>query len=189
MEEDAIVPVDFMTLLHEQVLGPLEKDGVIRADGSGQISVLSLYAYYNLCAKGPHKLEYPKYTKYQYQEDYAKTNAERYSQNLPPYASKYDIKEKDYKYGTVAMLYTRESAVKLVAYLQRVGVNPIHNADEFMNAPEYFPEVMGIPRKHVQPSLVNHIGFYSERMSEFKERGMFSQLNTDVRFMTDAGEL
>jgi hypothetical protein len=108
---------------------------------------------------------------------------------MPPFERQYKISEKDYMYGTVAMMYTRESAKKLIEFLQRVGVDPIHNADEFMNANEYFPTEMGIPRKHVHPSLVNHIGYYSERMADLKERGMFSQLNTDSRFMFDAGEL
>ncbi|CAB9511751.1 expressed unknown protein [Seminavis robusta] len=41
-------------------------------------------------------------------------------------------------------------------------------------------------RQQVEPSLVNHIGYYSERML-VTENGRFSQLNTDVRFMLDAG--
>jgi len=77
----------------------------------------------------------------------------------------------------------------LVEFMQSVGVDPIHNADEFMNADEYFPKVMGVKRKHVNPSLVNHIGFYSERMAHVKARGMFSQLNTDSRFIYDGGVL
>jgi hypothetical protein len=68
-------------------------------------------------------------------------------------------------------------------------VDPEHFADEFINADENFPAVMGIKRKHVSPSLVNHIGYYSERMAAVKSRGMFSQLNTDSRFMFDAGTL
>ena len=56
-----------------------------------------------------------------------------------------------------------------------------------MNSNEYFPKVVGIPRLSVEPSLVNHIGYYSERMANVKSRGMFSQLNTDSRFMFDAG--
>jgi len=187
MEEDAVVPVDFMTLLTEHVIEPLEKEGVISVDGSGSISVLSLYAYHNLVFKGKNRLHYPSYTNKQYKSDAAKVNSERFSKKMPPFRHEYEIKEHRYMYGTVAMMYTRESAIKLVKYLQEVGVNPIHNADEFMNTDEYFPKETGIPRKHVQPSLVNHIGYYSERMA-FKAGGMFSQLNTDSRFMFDAGE-
>jgi GR25 family glycosyltransferase involved in LPS biosynthesis len=189
MEEDAIVPVDFMTLLNQQVIEPLEREGIIHVDGTGSISVLSLYSYYNLVVKGSNRLHYPEYTKQRYYHDAAKLNSERYSRTMPPFERQYKISEKDYMYGTVAMMYTRESAKKLIEFLQRVGVDPIHNADEFMNANEYFPTEMGIPRKHVHPSLVNHIGYYSERMADLKERGMFSQLNTDSRFMFDAGEL
>lgn len=189
MEEDAIVPVDFMTLLNQQVMEPLEQEGVLHMDGTGSISILSLYSYFNLVFKGLNRLHYPEYTKESYYKHAAKLNSERYSRTMPPFERQYTISEKDYMYGTVAMMYTRDSAKKLVEYLQKVGVDPIHNADEFMNAKEYFPTKMGIPRKHVDPSLVNHIGYYSERMADIKERGMFSQLNTDSRFMFDAGEL
>lgn len=189
VEEDAVVPVDFMTLLSKQVIEPLEKKGIIHLDGTGSISVLSLYSYYNLVVKGTNRLHYPEYTKQKYYHDVAKLNSERYSRTMPPFEQNYKIEEKDYMYGTVAMMYTRDSAIKLVEFLQRVGVDPIHNADEFMNANEYFPTEMKIPRKHVYPSLVNHIGYYSERMADLKQRGMFSQLNTDSRFMFDAGEI
>jgi hypothetical protein len=189
LEEDAVVPVDFMTLLRRHVMEPLEQEGIIHMDGTGSISVLSLYSYYNLVVKGINRLHYPEYTKQNYYHDVAKLNSERFSRTMQPFQHDYKIEEQDYMYGTVAMMYTRDSAMKLVEYLEQVGVNPIHNADEFMNAKEYFPTAMGIPRKHVRPSLVNHIGYYSERMADIKERGMFSQLNTDSRFMFDAGEL
>jgi GR25 family glycosyltransferase involved in LPS biosynthesis len=194
MEEDAVVPVDFMTLLMEQVIKPLERQGILNAkDGTsnetGSVSVLSLYSYYNLVFFGPHRLHYARYSKNKYQQDKAKINIERWSLGMPPYQAQYKVTEKDYKYGTVAMFYTRQSAIKLVEYLQGVGVNPIRNADEFINSNEYFPTTMGEKRKHVTPSLVNHIGYYSERMSHVKARGMFSQLNTDSRFMYDAGNM
>lgn len=189
MEEDAVVPVDFMTLLNEQVLQPLEHDGVLQVNSAGGISVLSLYSYFNLVYKGFNRLHTPRYAKRRYVNDVAKSNAERFSKTMPPHRNDFKVIEKDYMYGTVAMVYTRQSAEKLVKFLQQVGVDPIHNADEFMNANEYFPTEIGIPRKSVEPSLVNHIGFYSERMSDFTKNGMFSQLNTDARFMYDAGEL
>lgn len=189
MEEDSIVPVDFISKLYHHVIDPLQTEGILHMDGTGKISVLSLYAYYNLAVKGDNRLYYPEYAKGPYQTDYARTNAERFSQGMPPYQDRYSIQDHEYMYGTVAMFYTRESAIQLVQYLQSVGVDPIHNADEFMNCELYFPQQMGIPRKDVQPSLVNHIGYYSERMGKLPERGMFSQLNTDVRFMYDEGTL
>lgn len=190
MEEDAIVPVDFMSLLLKQVIQPLEKRGTFNSeDGTGEISVLSLYSYYNLVFFGPHRLHYSRYSKNKYKEDRAKVNIERWGMNMLPYQARFKVTEKNYKYGTVAMLYTRQSAMKLVKYLQKVGVDPIHNADEFINADEYFPTVVGVKRKHVSPSLINHIGYYSERMAHVKARGMFSQLNTDSRFVYDAGHL
>lgn len=190
MEEDAVVPVDFISLLLEQVIQPLEKKGMLNPkDGTGSISVLSLYSYYNLVFFGPHRLHFARYSKNKYQQDKAKSNIERWGLNMLPYYPQYNVFNKDYKYGTVSMFYTRQSAIELVKYMSKVGVDPIHNADEFINADEYFPTVMNMKRKHVSPSLVNHIGYYSERMAAVKSRGMFSQLNTDSRFMFDAGTL
>jgi len=112
MDEDAVVPVDFMTLLDNQVIEPLEKEGVIRVDGSGSTSTLSLYSYYNLVVKGKQRLHYPSYINF--------------------------------------------LEIQAAFSTQMAGLDPTHNADEFMNADEYFPSEIGIPRKHVQPSLVNH---------------------------------
>ena len=188
MEEDAVVPVDFVETLLEQVIEPLELDGVLNGDsGKGEISLISLYAYHNLVFFGDARLHYASYSRGAYNEERSKSNTEREAEGLPPYQAKYKVKNEDYMYGTVAMLYTRESALKLVTYLRMVGVDPHHNADEFMNANHYFPRYIGFPRKDVEPSLVNHIGFYSERTADVKAMGMFSQLNTDARFTFDAG--
>ena len=46
-----------MTLLHNQGIEPLEKEGDIRVDGSRSILVLSLYSYYNLVVKGKQRLK------------------------------------------------------------------------------------------------------------------------------------
>mmetsp|Transcript_34512 Transcript_34512/g.41285 ORF Transcript_34512/g.41285 Transcript_34512/m.41285 type:complete len:467 (+) Transcript_34512:39-1439(+) len=186
MEEDAVVPVDFVQTLWEQVIEPLERDGLLDGDsGNGKISLVSLYAYHNLVFFGDARLHYASYSRGAYNEERSKSNTERGVEGLPRYEAKYKVKNKDYMYGTVAMLYTRESALKLITYLRMVGVDPRHNADEFMNADHYFPRYIGAPRKDVEPSLVNHIGFYSERMAD--KSGMFSQLNTDARFTFDAG--
>lgn len=188
MEEDAVVPVDFVQTLWEQVIEPLEREGALDSDSvEGKVSLISLYSYHNLVFFGDARLHYPSYSRGVYNEERSKSNTERKAEGLPPHEAKYKVNKKDYMYGTVAMLYTRESALKLISYLRMVGVNPEHNADEFMNADHYFPRYMGVPRKSVEPSLVNHIGFYSERMADVKANGMFSQLNTDARFMFDAG--
>jgi len=188
IEEDAVVPVDFVQSLWEQVIEPLEKEGVLHPDGGeGKISLISLYSYHNLVHFGDERLHYPSYSTGKYNEERSKTNIEREAEGMPPYEAKYKVKDVDYMYGTVAMLYTRESAQKLVTYLRSVGVDPEHNADEFMNAKHYFPKYMGVPRRGVEPALVNHIGFYSERMADIQAIGMFSQLNTDARFTFDAG--
>ena len=138
MEEDAVVPFNFLHLVETQVIQPLERRGE-------EIYVLSLYSYYNLVFFGYNRLHKPKYAKKSYDGDRSKGNSERFLTHLPPYKPKFDIWEKEYKYGTVAMMCTRESAQRLVEYLQKVGANPIRNADEFMNALDYFTSYVSNP--------------------------------------------
>jgi len=194
MEEDAIASTNFASSLLEDVLNPLEKK-------RPSISIISLYSYYNLVFKGDLRLNDPSYSKFFYDEDVTKGYRKvinNYNKNITETSSektytqssyrrkRYSIQRKEYKYGAVANLYTFESARKLSVYLEEIIVdNPEHNADEYINAPENFPLAVGCRRKQVEPSLVNHIGFYSERMSDVTSRGMFSQLNTDVRFVYD----
>lgn len=182
IEEDAIVPTNFIKYLKKDVIKPIEKQGK-----KDSIGIISLYSYYNLVFFGDAKLIDPSYSKMHYGKDQTRTNSERKADGSLPYHAEFTLLEKEYKYGTVAMLYTLESAKKLVEYLEEVGVDPIHNADEFMNDPRYFPLFVGRPRRQVEPSMVNHIGFYSERMASINTRGVFSQLNTDARFIHDAG--
>jgi len=188
--------------------------------GIENVGVVSLYSYHNLVYFGENRLHYPEYAKMRYEEERAKLYSEERQpppqppqpQQQPPQQQlkqttetendhkKNDKKStnattrlNDYKYGTVAMLYTRNGASEMKAYLESVGVNPIHNADEFMNDARYFPTVSGRPRRETVPALANHIGFYSERMAEDGDdnNGSFSlaisQMNTDVRFLFDGG--
>lgn len=182
IEEDVILPVNFVKYLERDVIGPIEKDQT-----KDEISFISLYSYYNLVFLGNRTLVDPRYSKIQYENDRAISNSERKTKCKRPYKAKFFVRKKKYKYGTVAMLYTLDSARKLVKYLEKVGLDPIHNADEFINDSKYFPSFINKPRRQVEPSLVNHIGFYSERMKGTKTRGVFSQMNTDVRFTYDAG--
>jgi len=182
IEEDVILPVNFVKYLERDVIGPIEMNWT-----QDEISFISLYSYYNLVFFGNRTLVDPWYSKKQYENDRAISNSERKAKGKNPYKAQFSVKKKDYKYGTVAMLYTLDSAKKLVQYLEKVGVDPVHNADEFINDNKYFPSFIKKPRRQVEPSLVNHIGFYSERMKATETRGTFSQLNTDVRFIYDAG--
>jgi hypothetical protein len=202
LEEDAIVSQDFMTSIQDFILDPLDKK-------KASFSFISLYSYYNLVFKGDQRLTDPSYSKFFYEEDRGmgslyhglwdsrmmkrtmvknttkdEGSSIRSTTTNPPSKRIYTVSKRDYKYGAVANLYTLESVRKLIVYLEEIIVdNPEHNADEFINAEEHFPLASGTPRKQVDPSLVNHIGFYSERMIDVKDRGMFSQLNTDVRFV------
>ena len=87
------------------------------------------------------------------------------------------------------MLYTQESAAKLSGLLREQGYHPTIDADLLINKKIHFPRLMNASRKQVEPSLVNHIGFYSSHNSPKAEaRANFDQLNTDVRVLFDYGE-
>lgn len=172
LEEDSITPVGFVDKLEEFVIDKLKGK-------EDQLSVVSLYAYYNLKYSGEEQLVLPKYSRLRYEKERAKSNAELQT----PYHANYTLEEKEYLAGTVALLYSRASLVKVLAYLREKSKKIEIDADVYIN--QYFPGVIGYPRLHVTPSLVNHIGFYSARMGTL-DGAMFTQLNTDVRFQFDA---
>ena len=82
-------------------------------------------------------------------------------------------------------MYPIQVVRKLVQYLEDQADNPITDADVYINKRAYFRNHTGVIRRQVEPSMVNHIGYYSERMRKRTDRGIFSQLNTDVRFVLD----
>lgn len=84
-------------------------------------------------------------------------------------------------WGAVANIYSLEMAQKLRDFLASYGMRKrAPNADLLMN--NQFPKSVHLPRMTVNPSLVNHIGFYSER------RDVVAYINSDVRFVLDAGK-
>lgn len=178
MEEDALPPLGFIDKLEEFVIEKL-------AGRENQISVVSLYAYFNLKWSGPRRLSREYYSRMKYDRDRAKTNSERQAMDLPPYHANFTLIESNYSAGTVAMLYTQASAEKLLGYLKAQGYHPKQDADILINHPNHFPKLMNATRMQVEPSLVNHIGFYSSHSRNVDEKATLDQLNTDVRFMFD----
>ena len=175
MEEDALVPVNFIELLDKFVISPIEND-------EDEISVLSLFSNFNNGTESSHQINLPEYSKMRYDIDRAKSNEERYGANVKEYTPHFDIvREDNHSKGSVALLYPIDAVRRLLPYLQQVGTNPMIDGDVMINHKDHFPHVLGRPRRQVEPSLVNHIGYYEEGM------GKRPQLSTDVRFTYDAG--
>jgi hypothetical protein len=179
MEEDSVVSSDFFESLDKFVILPYE-------NRTNELSVISLYSYYTLVWGGPTRLVLPEYSMSNYPTDRAKLNSERMAMGLPPYSPQYNVSEKIYSSGAVVLILPLSVVKELVHYLETIGLKSDLDADVLMN--REFPKFLKRPRRHVDPSLVNHIGFYSERMAQDQSRGNFSQLNTDSRFMFDPGE-
>ena len=177
MEEDAVVADHFIANLERFVIGPYE-------DKKDQISSFSLFSYYNLVWYNTNRLVEKPYSSTKYDKDRAKTNAERRVLDMKPYQPHYKVVRKAYTSGAVAQLLPLEVAKKLSAFLQSKLPIPQDDADHYMN--REFVRKMKRPRLQVEPSLVNHIGYYSERMrgqSEEVQRGRFSQMvKSIVRF-------
>lgn len=181
MEEDAVFPPNFIDQLEKFVIAPMEKE-------RDEISVISLYAYYNQVWSGPRRLVLPEYSRGMYEQERARTKKEREALGLPDPPENFKVSEFDYPYGTVALLYPRHAVEKLIPYLEKFVEGEKFDADVLINSKGKFPKYMGFKRRHVQPSLINHIGFYSRRMKDVTDRGIFSQLNTDVRFQVAAAD-
>lgn len=180
IEEDGLPPLGFIDKLDKFVIQPL-------TGREKQVSVVSLFSYFNLKWSGPRRLSREYYSRMKYNKDRAMTNPERRVRNLPPYVANFTLIESNYSAGTVAMLYTNESASQLAEFLKAQGYYPKQDADILINHPDHFPSLMNAPRLQLEPSLVNHIGFYSSHSRRAETRAMLDQLNTDVRFMFDEG--
>jgi hypothetical protein len=186
MEGDSVVPLHFIDYLQTFVIQP--------EGNNPQGAMISLYSYYNLNSKGNRSLDQPWYSETQYARDRAQSNRERQAAGLEPYQAHFTVRTQEFHYGAVALLYTRDVVQKamdfMISHLKSANIA----SDVLLN--RYFPAHMQVNRRQVEPSLVNHIGFYSDRIQQQqhkqakkKKTTMFAQLSTDVRFQLDAGEM
>eukprot|EP00667_Euglena_gracilis_P013977 EG_transcript_14452 len=177
LEEDAVTPVNFLDLLQRFVLLPLNAS-------DNNMSSVALYVNYN----GRHShacLEGWNYAGKHYDADRAKLNVELRAAGQPPYQPRYTLRRVSYFGGAVAQLFSRLSASKFLKYLRTRNLRKSRALDLMLNADKYFPKYTGIPRLQVEPSLVNHIGFYVSRAKQNIPH--FGELRTDVRFQLDPG--
>ena len=113
----------------------------------------------------------------------SKTNAERTAQHLPLYVPDFKVINRKVKFGAVSNLYSLDMARQLKTFMTNVAGDEEYKdpADILMHEP--FSKKTRRPLMQIEPSLVTHIGAYSER------RDAVSFVNFDVRFQLDAGTL
>uniref|UniRef100_A0A7S4AU22 Uncharacterized protein n=2 Tax=Pseudo-nitzschia australis TaxID=44445 RepID=A0A7S4AU22_9STRA len=116
-----------------------------------------------------------------YEAERSKTNRERRSKGEGPYTPHFEINKMIHLFGTVGNLYPLDIARRLRTFLDLYGTEPWPLAADYLMS-KGFLEIVGRDKVIVEPSLVNHIGFYSEREKEIK------MSHTDVRFLFDPGE-
>lgn len=173
LEDDALPALGFIDILEKSVIAPL-RNKTLKA------SSVSLYSYHSH-AWTSYRLDKQSYIDTLYNKERSKSNAERFSEGLDEYVPTYKLVRSRVNFGAVANIYTLEMATKLRDFLKSYGKQKkVANADHLMN--QQFVKKVNVPRMQIEPSLVNHIGFYSER------RNAVSYLNSDVRFQLDAGE-
>lgn len=177
VEEDAIFPRHFVEYVEKFVIEPLQ-------DRMDELSVVSLYSEYNF---GPTRLDLPQYSRHEYDKDRAKGNAERKKLNLGKYDPSFEVRRKDRDRDVVALLYPMQAVEKLITYIEEKANTDV---EYLINNANEFPHYMGSPRFQVEPSLINHIGFYGRPMRDaVTKRGKFPSLSTDVRFQFDAQDI
>jgi hypothetical protein len=179
IESDTVVPINFIDYLDEFVIQPEGE----KPSGA----MISLFSFYNANDIHKNSIDDKNYSEHQYEHDRAKSNMERYAAHEDLYRANFTVKETKFGYGAVAMLYTRDVVKKLVDFLKKNVENPIDYADVLLNV--HFPLRSNVPRRQIDPSLVNHIGYYSDRMRRYHNNVTFPIMVTDVRFQFDAGEI
>ena len=175
LEDDSVVAKGFIDQLETVVIAPIKNHEIAP-------TLVSLFAHYSSHIEDGHQVYAEKYVASgEYESDRSKMNRERKAKNLGPYTPKFEVSPTWLDFGTVGNVYPLEMAQKLRDFLDSFGMDDsVDPADALMSTE--FVKMMGLPKMVVNPSLVNHIGFYSERQA------MINILHTDVRFVVDAGE-
>mmetsp|Transcript_3280 Transcript_3280/g.6661 ORF Transcript_3280/g.6661 Transcript_3280/m.6661 type:complete len:389 (+) Transcript_3280:137-1303(+) len=170
LEDDAVATYSFIDNLVEFVIAPLEKNDIKPA-------FLTLYSYHSH-PSSKNRIDANDYIESgQYESERSKMDRERRSLGLPLYNPNFAVVETAIDFGTVANLYPLDSVKKLRDYLESFGLDDKVNPTDVLIG--NFVDMVGIPKLMIQPSMVNHIGFYSERRDDVY------YMHTDVRFVVD----
>mmetsp|Transcript_10853 Transcript_10853/g.23143 ORF Transcript_10853/g.23143 Transcript_10853/m.23143 type:complete len:228 (-) Transcript_10853:201-884(-) len=174
LEDDAVATYSFIDNLVEFVIAPLEKNDIKPA-------FLTLYSYHSH-PSSKNRIDANDYIESgQYESERSKMDRERRSLGLPLYNPNFAVVETAIDFGTVANLYPLDSVKKLRDYLESFGLDDeVEPVDKLISSG--FLELVGLPKMMTEPSMINHIGVYSERQNKV------DYVNTDVRFVVDPGD-
>lgn len=192
-EDDALFPARFAQKF-DKIVGSkdvLESAGL---GGSGKtihiqkskLLMIKLYNPYNDPLSKERNLYSEMYEQEAYDSDRAITAVEARDKGKFPDATKYSFQISLSGYGIVSNAYPISSVEPLIEYLETGNFQRGHPTDTSIN----FSYPMRSKKKvlEVTPSLVNHIGFYSENQG-YKGHGavLSKSISTDVRFNIDDG--
>lgn len=179
IEDDAVTPMNFIEYFDKFVRSEMEKPSF---NGSS----VSLHSYHSHFASNYQvdlmdEYHIPNGT---YDNEVSKTNSQLRHLGQPTYIPSFKLIDAKVKFGTVANVFTFDMAKKVRDYLVSIDEKAdLPFPDVLMFNPKYYGKRSYLSRRvQVEPSLVNHIGFYSEinKGKSFKA--------SDVRFQLDAGD-
>lgn len=146
--------------------------------------MVKLYNPYNDPLSKERNLYSEMYEQEAYDSDRAVTAVEHKGKS--PDETKYSFQISLSGYGIVSNAYPSSSVEPLIEYLETKNFQLGHPTDTSIN----FSYPMRSKKKvlEITPSLVNHIGFYSENQG-YTEQGvtLSKSISTDVRFNIDDG--
>uniref|UniRef100_A0A7S4EPU4 Uncharacterized protein n=1 Tax=Pseudo-nitzschia australis TaxID=44445 RepID=A0A7S4EPU4_9STRA len=174
LEDDAVTSTGFIDNLERFVIQPLKNHEI-------QAAFVQLFAHTSNPWTSAHVQNEEYVSSGQFEADRSKTNRERRSKGLAPYTPHFEIKEMAWEFGTVGNLYSLDTARRLRGFLDAYGTDAWPEPADYLMS-KGFLDILGLRKAKVEPSLVNHIGFYSEREKEIKIS------HTDVQFLYDPGK-
>ena len=111
----------------------------------------------------------------------------------------YQIESNDRTYGMAANAYPSTVLDDLIAFLEKETSNSVSSFPTDLAIMSTFIEATGKERIRISPSLVGHVGVYSEHRAkntegflagnrkQGKKKGVFKVLSSDVRFQLESG--
>mmetsp|Transcript_22142 Transcript_22142/g.25194 ORF Transcript_22142/g.25194 Transcript_22142/m.25194 type:complete len:532 (-) Transcript_22142:41-1636(-) len=216
MEEYTVVPIDFLKALQQFVIAPLESHILVHGTPEKypddealmeKMSVLSLFSTTNSKSGTRIQIHNLDYSRDLYDTDRGKLNSERRGLGLHRHKSMYEMYPDngtdddgdDEAYNTAMLFSTAAVKTKLIPMLQDLRDKEIwyitngysdDSRENMFNLEAEFRLYTGVKRYHLEPSLVNRIGFYDEEFDDIEfgdERLGISNWITDTRFLFEAG--
>ena len=192
-EDDTLFPMRFVKKF-DKIAGSkdvLESAGLGGSGKTMQIQkskllMIKLYNPFNDPLSKERNLYSEMYEQEAYDSDRAITAVEARDKGRSPDETKYSFQISLSGYGIVSNAYPLSSVEPLIEYLETEKFQRGHPTDTSIN----FSYPIRSKKKvlEVTPSLVNHIGFYSENQDYLGQGAALSKsISTDVRFNIDDG--